>query len=135
MDAGMRSEAFACYFLTPLFVASFAASCACAQTLRDPTQPPAQASMSTASGAPALSGGPQLQSIIVSEGRKLALIDGGTYRVGDKIAAATVAAISGNEVTLRGPEGTKVLKLVPSLQKTTTKLKVESGSVAGREGR
>jgi MSHA biogenesis protein MshK len=85
------------------------------QGLRDPTEPPpAKAAAPAGAGAP--TSGPVLQSVIVSDGRKLALIDGQTYRSGDKLGDSTIAAISSNEVTLRGPEGKQVLKLYPDLQ-------------------
>jgi len=88
---------------------------AASQVLHDPTEPPSAGPLS-ASAAPA-EAGTTLQSVIVSEGRKLAMIDGRMYRAGDKVGDATVMAISANEVTLRGPEGIKVLKLYASLKK------------------
>ena len=113
-----------------------AASCAWAsafgQALRDPTEPP-PARFAAPAGAAAAPSGPVLQSVIVSDGRKLALIDGKTYRAGDKLGNATVAAISSNEVTLRGSDGTKVLKLYPNLEKTTAGKRAPSGS-AGTKG-
>ncbi len=86
------------------------------QALRDPMEPPA-GGMTSASNPGAAYGGAALQSIIVSEGRKLALIDGKTYQAGDKLGDAVIASISGDEVTLRGPEGTRILKLYASLKK------------------
>jgi hypothetical protein len=57
--------------------------------------------------------------VIVSGGRKLALIDGKTYTVGDKVGEAKLVAISGSEVTLRESGGNKILRLTPDVQKTT----------------
>ncbi len=103
-----------------LIVASwlFAWGSAASQVLRDPTEPPwgagaASPSMGSSGTSTAL------QSVIVSQGRKLALIDGRMYQTGDKVGDATIASISADEVTLRGPEGIKVLKLVASLKKPT----------------
>ena len=114
--------ASACWLDTPAF----------GQALRDPTEPPAFVEGSARAGAPAASG-PLLQSVILSEGRRLALIDGKTYQQGDKLGDVTIAAISSNEVTLRGSAGTKVLKLYPTLQKTMAGGPPPPGSARGRE--
>jgi MSHA biogenesis protein MshK len=86
------------------------------QPLRDPTEPPAFLD-GAAPEREADPAGPVLQSVIVSQGRRLALIDGKTYRLGDQLGDATVAAISSNEVSLRGSGGTRVLRLYPDLGK------------------
>ncbi len=101
--------------LVLLAASCFAWGSAASQVLRDPTEPPwgAQAGQ----GAVPSGTSSALQSVIVSKGRKLALIDGRLYQTGDKVGEATVTSISGNEVTLRGPEGITVLKLVASLKK------------------
>ena len=118
MDAGVSNLIFACALLLAV------SSTALAQTLRDPTRPPAAAAASSASG-PLREGearaptGPVLQSVIVSGGRRLALIDGKTYTVGDKIGEAKLISISGSEVTLRESGGRKVLRLTPDATKTT----------------
>ena len=114
--------ASACWLDTPAF----------GQALRDPTEPPGSES-SARGGFATAPGGPQLQSVILSEGRRLALIDGKTYQQGDKLGDATIAAISSNEVTLRGSAGTKVLKLYPTLQKTMAGGPPPPGSARGRE--
>ena len=110
--------------------ASWACAHAFAQGLHDPTEPPSggQFASSVAPGA----AGATLQSVIVSEGRKLALIDGRMYRAGDKVGEDTVAAISANEVTLRGPEGVKVLKLYASMKKPAAGAQGRTGPAAGK---
>ena len=113
MDAGMsgvKSGAGCC--------SAAAATTAFAQALRDPTRPPSF-SESAREGEARVSQGPVLQSVIVSGGRKLALIDGRTYTVGDKVGEAKLVAISGSEVVLRESGGNKVLRLTPDAQKTT----------------
>ena len=115
--------ASACWLDTPAF----------GQALRDPTEPPASVEGSARAGAAAVPSGPLLQSVILSEGRRLALIDGKTYQQGDKLGDVTIAAISSNEVTLRGSAGTKVLKLYPTLQKTMAGGPPPPGSARGRE--
>ncbi len=114
MDTGMRRASAAAALLA---AASCAWGSAFSQTLRDPTEPPSGGESAGSPGS-AAGGGTVLQSVIVSEGRKLALIDGRMYRAGDKLGDATIAAISANEVTLHAPEGVKVLKLYPSVNKT-----------------
>jgi len=98
-------------------IAAVAATTAFAQTLRDPTRPPSF-SESAREGEPRASQGPVLRSVIVSGGRKLALIDGRTYTVGDKVGDAKLIAISGSDVTLRESGANKVLRLTPDSLKT-----------------
>ena len=84
-----------------------------AQALRDPTQPPAAAMLGAGVQASAASG-PRLQSILVAReagGRRLAVIDGETVRLGEQFHGARVARIGDNEVELvRGAER-KVLRV------------------------
>jgi MSHA biogenesis protein MshK len=79
-----------------------------AQTLQDPTRPPAAALRSSAAPAGAAASGPRLQSILVAReagGRHLAVIDGETVRLGEQFHGARVARIGDNEVELvRGAE-------------------------------
>ena len=63
--------------------------------LPDPTRPYVYQSPRVAA-APRL----QLNAIIVSDERKLAIIDGKRLRVGDDIGGATLVSISKNEVEL-----------------------------------
>ena len=121
MDAGVSNLIFACALLLAV------SSTALAQTLRDPTRPPsAAASGPLREGEARAPTGPVLQSVIVSDGRRLALIDGKTYTVGDKIGEAKLISISGSEVTLRESGGRKVLRLTPDATKTTIVPKAES---------
>lgn len=77
-----------------------------AQSLQDPTRPPALA----AGGAEgvAATAGPQLQSVLVSRqpgGRHIAVIDGETLRLGESFRGARVARITATSVELvRGKE-------------------------------
>lgn len=91
----------------------FAASCAQAETLQDPTRPPASA-VAVSSAPAAASAGPRLQSILVAReagGRHLAVIDGETVRLGEQFRGARLARIGDNEIELvRGTER-QVLRL------------------------
>lgn len=91
----------------------FAAPCAHAEVLQDPTRPAAGAFVSTAAPGASVSG-PRLQSILVGReagGRHLAVIDGETVRLGEQFHGARVSRIGDNEVELvRGAER-QVLRL------------------------
>ena len=80
--------------------------------LSDPTRPPG-----TSAGAENNDGGAgQLQSVILSGGRKLAIIDGVTYKVGERVGDARVLLIDAEVVRLRDAQGIRVLRLSPALQ-------------------
>jgi hypothetical protein len=105
-----------------------------AQALRDPTEPPASSALAARVGDAAASEGPVLSSVILSDGRTFATIDGKTYRAGDKLGDKTVVAIASDQVTLRGAGGTQVLRLYPQAPRTTpAEPRVRSaGSKAGK---
>ncbi len=94
--------------------------CVCAganaQGLPDPTRPPAVISAPAAAGAPAVAAGPQLQSVLIAPhpgGRRIAVIDGQTLRLGDKYKGAMLAAMTDTEVVLVQGKQRQVLKLFP----------------------
>ena len=97
--------------------ACLVAGAAPAQALRDPTRPPAGLTAGQGGAAriaPAAPRAPQLQSVLVSRqpgGRHVAVIDGETVRVGDRVAGARVTRIGQNEVELRRGEARQVLTL------------------------
>ena len=128
MDAGMRRGSLAAALL---LCASCAWPAAFGQALRDPTEPP--------SGAAARGGAQSapeavLQSVIVSGGRRLALIGGRTYQTGERVGDATVVSISSSEVILRDASGTRVLRLHPHLERADAGSKA-AGRVPATEGR
>jgi MSHA biogenesis protein MshK len=94
-----------------------AASSAFAQALSDPTRPPSfsgDSGRSAAAAAPAS----RLQSVLISPGRKLAVIDGRTVALGERIGDATLFAIAPTEVTLQKGAGYQTLKLYPGVEKS-----------------
>jgi MSHA biogenesis protein MshK len=97
------------------------------ENLPDPTRPPASlhAGASTTSSAPAE---PVLQSVLISPGRKVAVISGETVQVGDRIGDARVVRIAEGEVVLAHGGQPQILKLFPGLEKRRTK-----GGAAARE--
>ena len=109
MDVAVNPTRAAAFAL--LFAAI--AGAAQAEVLQDPTRPPSAAIASVAAPA-AASAGPRLQSILVGReagGRRLAVIDGETVRLGEQFHGARVARIGDNEVELvRGSER-QVLRL------------------------
>lgn len=97
-----------------------AASCAThsyalAQALVDPTRPPTMAAQAVAEIAP--TGGPVLQSVLISPQRVEAIISGKTVRLGDKVGNASVVRIKESEVVLRHGKNLQVLKLFPNIEK------------------
>ena len=90
-----------------------AASTAFAQALRDPTRPPA-ASAKGAAGKAEPSGW-ILQSVLISPERRYAIINGEVVPIGGAIAGAELVAIAAERVTLRTPEGLRILHLFPDV--------------------
>jgi hypothetical protein len=90
-------------------------SAAQAQSLSDPTQPPAALAGPGGDATPSPTV-PQLQSILVSReagGRRVAVINGEMVRQGTKIGDAVVARVGENEVVLRRGRRLETLKLFP----------------------
>jgi MSHA biogenesis protein MshK len=87
--------------------------------LRDPTEPPAalrQASEGTAGADAAVpvEAAPQLQSVLISRKRRVAVIDGETVRVGQRHRGAVVASIAPTQVVLQRGSARQVLRLYPA---------------------
>ena len=100
-----------------MLLVSFQHDRAAAQTLRDPTRPPASiGSPADQSGAKA-TGGPELQSVLISPTRRVAVIDGQTVTLGEKFGEARVVKIAESEVVLRNGQDLQVLKLFPGVEK------------------
>lgn len=93
------------------------APAAARQALPDPTRPPPEASMLPgAATAQPLSTGPQLQSVLVSSkpgGRRVAVIDGQTVRLGGKVDGAVLVKVSDTEAVLKRGNALQVLTLFP----------------------
>ena len=87
---------------------------ATAQNLPDPTRPPDAPLAGSDSGASSTRAAPQLQSVLVaSSGRRVAVINGRTVRVGDKVGEASVAGIADTSVTLRRGKNIETITLYP----------------------
>lgn len=102
-----------------LFVASSAFGVVAQENLPDPTRPPSSFAVG-GMGSPAASSGPVLQSVLISSGRRIAVINGQTVHVGDKVGEARVAKISEGEVVLNDGKSLQTLKLFPGAEKQRT---------------
>lgn len=99
-----------------LIVAAGMLACAgraSAETLRDPTQPPA--SLFASAAAPAPEASPVLQSVLLSPERKVAVINGEAVPLNGQFRQWKLVRISEAEVTLREGATTQVLKLFPDI--------------------
>lgn len=91
---------------------------ASAETLVDPTRPPAGLGKNQAlDAAPSA---PVLQSILISPTRRVAIISGKTLQAGDKFDGFQLVTIGDNEVVLRSGKNVQVLKLFPPLRKAAS---------------
>lgn len=87
-----------------------------AESLPDPTRPPAEISASpTPTGQIAAPEGNRLQSIIISPTRRAAIIGGQTVELGAKHGDTRLVEVRENGVTLQGAEGRQVLALFPDV--------------------
>ncbi len=80
----------------------------------DPTRPPDAVQRAAADGGGEGGPAPELQSILIGDGRRLALIGGRSYRVGDSLGSLTVQNIFRDRVVLQGAGGTRILRLSTS---------------------
>lgn len=97
--------------------AAGAATLAQAQ-MADPTRPPPEALLLSAPGEAAAPAGPQLQSVLVSTrpgGRRVAVIDGQTVRLGGQFDGAVLVKLNDHEAVLRRGAALQTLRLYPSL--------------------
>jgi MSHA biogenesis protein MshK len=95
-----------------------------AESLADPTRPPASLAAPQGNASVPV-GGPILQSVLISPGRMVAIISGQTVKLDEKFGEATVIKIAENEVVLRNGKDLQTLKLFPGVEK-----RVASGRVA-----
>lgn len=92
------------------------ASMVMAQTTTDPTRPPDSIGTGNGDAIPATSG-PVLQSVMISEHSKTAIISGQTVKLHQKFGEFRLVHISETEVILQNGKAQQVLKLFPDIQK------------------
>jgi MSHA biogenesis protein MshK len=88
-----------------------------AAQMRDPTRPPPGMGGEQAAVARAPSGGPVLQSVILSPTRRAAIISGQLVERGAYYGDALLADVAQDYVVLRSAAGLQVLKLYPGVEK------------------
>jgi MSHA biogenesis protein MshK len=93
---------------------------AAAQSLSDPTRPPATIAPAQEAVADTAAAAPVLQSVLVSSSRRHAIINGKTVKVGDTVGEAKVVKIAEDEVILHTGKVSQVLKLYPNIEKQST---------------
>lgn len=96
--------------------------------LMDPTQPLFGAAAAVAAQKPASSG---LQSTFISAGQRRAVINGRTYKMGDKFSGGVITDIQPYEVVLKRAGGETRLRLLPRLAKQMHMVKVPVNSHEG----
>lgn len=105
------------------------AGTAAAQTLRDPTRPPGR----VARGEPASSGGFVLQSILNSQERKAAVINGKVVGPGESVDGFMLIGIAENEAVLKNGSDVRRLRLYPSVAVKHQKKQPDEASDAGQD--
>ena len=122
-DLNMRSNLLKCVQRAlPLLLLTLPSTVS-AETLRDPTRPPAE--INAASSVAPLTAPPVktgLQSIIISPQRRAAIINGRTVELGEKYGNAKLIEVNERGVVLMGEQGKQTLTLFPSVN---LKLKAE----------
>lgn len=119
-----------------LFTFSFAlfSVAAIAEDLPDPTRPPALISgVGTTPGAAPVQGATEslplgLQSTIISESRRAAIIDGKTVELGAKHGNAQLIEVNEGSVVLRSAQTRRVLTLFPDVKMTQREIKAKKAS-------
>ncbi len=108
---------YACSFIFALFEYP-----AHAENLPDPTRPPSELGAAAASGAAVPSGGPLLQSVLISPQHKNAIISGETVKLGGIYGSARVVKISEGEVVLNEGGSLQTLRLFPGVEKKMSQI-------------
>lgn len=104
--------------LTLYLLCALAANGAGAAPFADPTRPP---SASASAGKDEVSSGPRLESILLSPGRRLAVIDGREYRAGDAIGDGRIVSIAPTGVAIQRGAQTEILRLYPEFRQRVEK--------------
>jgi MSHA biogenesis protein MshK len=119
-----------------LAAAALAVAPAAAETLPDPTRPPAglQDPASAPAAGPAPGAGPVLQSVMISPNRLAAMIDGTLVELGESFGDARLVRVTETGVTLRGASGTQELTLFPAVEKRPVKVDAGKARRSGQKG-
>ena len=112
------------------FVLLAAAAGSHAQALVDPTRPPNAIASVDSSSEPA---GTQLQSVLISQGRRIAVINGEAVSLGGRVGDATVVRISATEVTLKRGDELEVLGMFGGVEKKSVRRRVPAAEKGQRK--
>lgn len=88
-----------------------------AQSLKDPTKPPNLTVQGAVQGDQLLEQGPQLQSIFISDKKRVAMINGESVRINGRVGDQVLVKIEENFVVLKRGRELTTLKLYPEMQK------------------
>jgi hypothetical protein len=83
----------------------------------DPTRPPTGFYSSGATASASGDEGPVLQSVLISESERLAIISGQLVAIGSKVAGGRLVKVSETEVVLQQGAARRTLKLYPGVDK------------------
>ena len=98
--------------------------------LVDPTRPP-MAAIESAGTESARPSGPQLQSVLISPSRRVAVISGSTVVQGGRYGDATVAEITEGSVLLRYADRRETLHLISGVVKRERRIEDAAHSDKG----
>lgn len=85
-----------------------------AQGMVDPTRPQGESGTAAEAG---VAGGPVLQSVMLSSGRKMAVISGEVVVLGGRYGEARLVRLTESEAVLKNGPETTVLRLFPLVEK------------------
>lgn len=116
--------------------------CASAETLINPTRPPAEWQAATQPAASPVPGAvipeteakQSMQMLVVGKSRSFAVIDGQIIKVGDTYNGASVLGIRRDGLVLQDEDGSRTLKLAPEVEKKTIAPAGKSGRKSGKSG-
>lgn len=98
-----------------LVASSLLAASALAQQFADPTRPPTRGAAAPRQSVAAPS---RLQSVLISPSRSVAIIDGRSVRLGERVGDAILVSVEPSQVTLqRGAERQRLTLLPPAVEK------------------
>ncbi len=105
-----------------------------AQPLRDPTQPPPGAFVvSKAAGKAVARKSMTLQTVLISPERRTVVISGRVMSLGDRMNGYRLVEIREAEVVMKGPKGTRTLRLYPAVSKVAATVATLPEKTKGRE--
>lgn len=108
-------------------------SVAFAESFVDPTRPPASLGVVESGAVTSEVKGPVLQSVLISKGRKMAVISGKTVRLGEKFGDARLVRITESEAVLKSGKDVQTLKLLPEIEKRLVNSRHRAKAVGSRQ--